>query len=284
MCRAASRVPMWTNGSPDRAVELVQPRGGPVALHHRVVHRDVGGVLEQVGGQSGLGIEGDGHGLQVRASWEGWRITGCSAARASIAALLAAAAKSSPGDAYRIERELLTIRPRPSDVAPARTAAAASPPWTPNPGTRIGSSPTTSRTTARSSGYVAPTTSPHSPCSAHRSATMRATRTYNGSPPQSSSCRSALPGLLVRHSAMTAPPSAKYGNTESRPRYGLTVTACAPYLLNASRTRSARPWIRCRPAWRRGSARRRGTPRGCSCRAVRAGPRRAATRRTRSEV
>ena len=47
-------------------VELVQPGGRPVALHHRVVHRDVGCVLEQVGGQSGLGIEGDGHAFQVR--------------------------------------------------------------------------------------------------------------------------------------------------------------------------------------------------------------------------
>ena len=38
------------------------------------------------------------------------------------------------------------MSPRPSGVAPARTAAAASPRWAPTPGTRIGRSPTTSRT------------------------------------------------------------------------------------------------------------------------------------------
>ena len=49
-------------------VELVQPGGRPVALHHRVVDRNVGRVLEQVGRQASLRIEGDGHALQVRAS------------------------------------------------------------------------------------------------------------------------------------------------------------------------------------------------------------------------
>ena len=51
--------------------------------------------------------------------------------------------------------------------------------------------------------------------------------------------KSSPPGLLVRHRAMTPPPSfrlcVKNGSTESVPRYGLTVTACAPYRPKASR-------------------------------------------------
>ena len=60
--------------------------------------------------------------------------------------------------------------------APARTTALMLPPWAPMPGTRIGMSPTIARTRASSSGYVAPTTSAHSPIVRHFVAAVRATR------------------------------------------------------------------------------------------------------------
>ncbi len=49
-----------------------------------------------------------------------------------------------------------------------------------------------------------------------------------GGRPTISDWKSSPPGLLVRQTAITPPPWAKYGSTESVPRYGLTVTTWAP--------------------------------------------------------
>jgi hypothetical protein len=67
----------------------------------------------------------------------GWDAA-CSTARVRSASWRAAAAKSSPPDAYRMARDEFTMM-GPSGRRPARTVATASPPCAPTPGISSGS-------------------------------------------------------------------------------------------------------------------------------------------------
>ena len=91
---------------------------------------------------------------------------------------------------------------------PARTDAARSPPWAPTPGTRIGRSPTMRPHRGELLGVRRPDDEPalaelRPPLGDHRA---RPAGTA-ARPPTSRSCRSPLPGLLVRHRASTPPRS-----------------------------------------------------------------------------
>src|SRR3989344_448065 len=87
----------------------------------------------------------------------------------------AASAKLGPLEANMTARDAAIIIPLPRPSFPAFTVFSRSPLWAPIPGIRMGISPTILRTSASSSGDVAPTTSAQFPFSFHFSATWRAT-------------------------------------------------------------------------------------------------------------
>ena len=107
---------------------------------------------------------------------------------------------------------------------------AASPPWAPTPGTRIGRS----RRDRPHVGQLARVGGADDEAAVtelrplRRRPCRRRARTAAGRP-RSAIWKSSPPGLLVRHRRRSRPPPwSKYGSTESVPRYGLTVTAWAP--------------------------------------------------------
>src|SRR2546423_449087 len=122
--------------------------------------------------------------------------TSCMLARSAAAAAPAASCQSSPRDAPAMPRDTFTT-PGASVPWQLATAAASSPPCAPRPGTRKAGPGTRLRNRRRSSGRVAPTTSPTRP-PGQRSATQRATRSCSSSPSTDRSCTVPALGLLVR--------------------------------------------------------------------------------------
>ena len=83
------------------------------------------------------------------------------------------------------------------------------------------------RARASTPGNVAPITRPMQPFVFHERA-ARATLSWKGMPPASSSCRSRAPGLEVWQSRKRPRPSGRMnGSMLSAPRSGLSVTASA---------------------------------------------------------
>ena len=119
----------------------------------------------------------------------------------------------------------------PSEVLPAATEAATSPPWAPTPGTRIGRSPTSvaHRSELRRVGRSDDQPALAQLRSSGRRPSRRRARRAGGRRRRGPAAR-PMPGLLVRHTANTAP-RASSGAAASVPRYGLYVAASARVAL-----------------------------------------------------